>query len=48
MNCSQHIVTRYTEAQLEDAFDAVRTKIAALEAENADPRAQLAQQQQTS
>jgi predicted pyridoxine 5'-phosphate oxidase superfamily flavin-nucleotide-binding protein len=47
VNCSQHIVTRYTEAQLEEAFDAVRTRIAALEAENASLRAQLAQRPQT-
>jgi hypothetical protein len=47
VNCSQHIVTRYTEAQLEEAFDTVRTKIAALEAENASLRAQLAQRSQT-
>lgn len=46
VNCSQHIVTRYTEAQLEEAFDAVRTKMEALEAENASLRAQLAQQPQ--
>ena len=44
VNCSQHIVTRYTEEQLAEAFDAVRTKIAALEAENASLRAQLARQ----
>ena len=43
VNCSQHIVMRYTEEQLAEAFDAVRTKIAALEAENASLRAQLAQ-----
>ena len=47
MNCSQHIVTRYTEAQLEDAFNDVRKHIATLEAENARLRAQLAQQHQT-
>jgi len=43
VNCSQHIVTRYTEAQLEDAFANVRRHIAALEAENARLREQLAQ-----
>lgn len=47
VNCSQHIVTRYTEAQLEDTFADVRRHIAALEAENTNLRAQLAQQQQT-
>ena len=45
VNCSQHIVTRYSEAQLEDAFADVRRHVAALEAENARLRAQLAQQQ---
>jgi predicted pyridoxine 5'-phosphate oxidase superfamily flavin-nucleotide-binding protein len=42
VNCSQHIVTRFTEADLASAFDAVQSKIAALEAENAALRAQLA------
>jgi len=42
VNCSQHIVTRYTEAQLEDGFADVRRHVAALEAENARLRAQLA------
>ena len=41
-NCSQHIVARFTEADLEEAFKAVQTKIAALEAENAKLRADLA------
>jgi len=45
VNCSQHIVTRYTEAQLEAGFADVRRHIAALEAENATLRAQLAQVQ---
>jgi uncharacterized small protein (DUF1192 family) len=40
-------VTRYSEAQLEDAFADVRKHIAALEADNARLRAQLAQQQHT-
>jgi len=43
VNCSQHIVTRYTEAEMEEAFAAVQAKfaekIAALEAENARLRA---------
>jgi predicted pyridoxine 5'-phosphate oxidase superfamily flavin-nucleotide-binding protein len=42
VNCSSHIVARFTEAELEDAFDKVRARIAALEAENAQLRAQLA------
>jgi hypothetical protein len=41
VNCSQHIVTRFTEAELEQAFAAVQTRIAALEAENARLRALL-------
>jgi hypothetical protein len=43
VNCSQHIVTRYTEAQLENGFADLRRHVAALEAENANLRAQLAQ-----
>lgn len=43
VNCSQHIVTRFTEAELEGAFDKIQMKIAELEAENAALRAQLAQ-----
>jgi uncharacterized protein len=42
VNCSQHIVTRYTEAQLEEAFADVRKTIAALQEENARLRALLA------
>ncbi len=42
VNCSQHIVTRFTEADIAGALDAVQTKIAALEAENAALRTQLA------
>jgi predicted pyridoxine 5'-phosphate oxidase superfamily flavin-nucleotide-binding protein len=42
VNCSQHIVTRFTEADIAGALDAVQAKIAALEAENAALRAQLA------
>ncbi len=42
VNCSQHIVARFTEAELEEAFAMVRTKIAKLEAENARLRALLA------
>jgi predicted pyridoxine 5'-phosphate oxidase superfamily flavin-nucleotide-binding protein len=44
VNCSQHIVTRFTEAEIEDAFTAVRGKIDELQAENARLRALLAQQ----
>ena len=42
VNCSQHIAARFTEAELEEAFAAVREKVAALEAENARLRAALA------
>jgi|SRR4051794_15035758 predicted pyridoxine 5'-phosphate oxidase superfamily flavin-nucleotide-binding protein len=41
VNCSQHIVTRFTEAEIEEALATVQAKIAALEAENARLRAQL-------
>lgn len=43
VNCSSHIVARYTEQQLEEFFTAVRTRIAELEAENQKLRAALAQ-----
>jgi uncharacterized protein len=43
VNCSQHIVTRFTEAELASAFDTVKAKMAELETENARLRAQLAQ-----
>jgi predicted pyridoxine 5'-phosphate oxidase superfamily flavin-nucleotide-binding protein len=46
VNCSQHIVTRYSEADLEEALAAVGNKIAALEADNARLRAQLARKQE--
>lgn len=42
VNCSQHIVTRFTEEEVEAAFDAVRGKIEELQTENARLRAQLA------
>lgn len=42
VNCSQHIITRFTEAELEQAFAAVQSKIAELEGENARLRALLA------
>jgi len=47
VNCSQHIVARFSEAELEETFTAVQAKIAALEAENAKLRAALAQAQET-
>jgi uncharacterized protein len=43
VNCSSHIVARYTEQQLEEFFTAVRTRIGELEAENAKLRAALDQ-----
>lgn len=43
VNCSQHIVTRFTEAELETAFNTVEVKMAELETENARLRAALAQ-----
>jgi predicted pyridoxine 5'-phosphate oxidase superfamily flavin-nucleotide-binding protein len=46
VNCSQHIVARFSEAELEEAFNTVRAKIAALEQENAKLRAQLSQAQE--
>jgi predicted pyridoxine 5'-phosphate oxidase superfamily flavin-nucleotide-binding protein len=46
VNCSSHIVARYTEQQLEEFFTAVRVRIAELEAENQKLRAALAQQTQ--
>jgi predicted pyridoxine 5'-phosphate oxidase superfamily flavin-nucleotide-binding protein len=45
VNCSSHIVSRFTEADIEEAFAAVKEKIAALQDENARLRAALAQQQ---
>jgi hypothetical protein len=42
VNCSQHIVTRFTEAEIAEAMTRVQTKIAELETENASLRAQLA------
>jgi predicted pyridoxine 5'-phosphate oxidase superfamily flavin-nucleotide-binding protein len=41
VNCSSHIVARYTEAELEEFFTAVRTRIGELEAENARLKAEL-------
>jgi len=45
VNCSAHIVTRFTEAELEQAFAAVQDRIAALQSENARLRAALGQRQ---
>ena len=44
VNCSQHIVTRFTEAEIEEALATVQAKIAELEAENTRLRAALANQ----
>lgn len=44
VNCSQHIVTRFTEADIAGALDTVQKKIAELETENARLRALLAAQ----
>jgi len=41
VNCSSHIVTRFTEAEVEQAFSAVQDKIAELQAENDRLRAAL-------
>lgn len=43
VNCSQHIVTRFTEAEIEEAFAAMRGKLEELQTENARLRALLAQ-----
>lgn len=43
VNCPQHIVTRFTEADIEEALKGVQAKITALEAENTQLRAELAQ-----
>jgi len=43
VNCSSHIVTRFTEAELEQAFAAVQAKIAKLQTENARLRAALSE-----
>jgi uncharacterized protein len=42
-NCSQHIVARFSEKDIEQTLTAVQTKIAELESENARLRALLAQ-----
>ncbi len=43
VNCSSHIVTRFTEADIAEAMATVQAKIAALETENAQLRAALAE-----
>jgi len=43
VNCPQHIVTRFTEAEITAFMGGVATKIAELEAENARLKAQLAE-----
>ena len=42
VNCSSHIVTRFTETEVEKAFAEVQIKVAELQAENARLRAALA------
>ena len=42
VNCSSHIVARFTEAEIEEAFAVIRQKIDALQAENETLRQQLA------
>jgi uncharacterized protein len=42
VNCSAHIVTRFTEAEISEALEKVQAKIAELETENARLRAALA------
>jgi predicted pyridoxine 5'-phosphate oxidase superfamily flavin-nucleotide-binding protein len=43
VNCSSHIVTRFTEAEIDHAFEAVKEKIAELQQENTRLRAALAE-----
>lgn len=45
VNCSSHIVSRFTEDDIEAAFAAVKEKVAALQDENARLRAALAQKE---
>jgi uncharacterized protein len=46
VNCSAHIVTRFTEDEIGEALTKVQVKIAELETENARLRAALAEKQQ--
>ncbi|MCK9915180.1 pyridoxamine 5'-phosphate oxidase family protein [Microbacteriaceae bacterium K1510] len=43
VNCSQHILARFTEAEIEEAFAAMRGKMEELQSENVRLRALLAQ-----
>ena len=43
VNCSSHIVARFSEAEIEQAFETVKARLAELQAENARLRALLAQ-----
>ncbi len=43
VNCSQHVVPRFTEADIGEALEKIQSRIAELEAENASLRALLAQ-----
>jgi predicted pyridoxine 5'-phosphate oxidase superfamily flavin-nucleotide-binding protein len=45
VNCSSHIVTRFTESEIDHAFESVKAKIAELQDENARLRAALAQKE---
>ena len=47
VNCSSHIVTRFTEAEVEQAFADLQVKVAELQAENARLRAALAARDDT-
>jgi predicted pyridoxine 5'-phosphate oxidase superfamily flavin-nucleotide-binding protein len=47
VNCSSHIVTRFTDTEIGEALATVQTRIAELEAENARLRAALAQKPPT-
>ena len=42
VNCSQHITTRFTEAEIAQATSALRDRLSALETENAKLKAELA------
>ncbi|HEY7230287.1 MAG TPA: pyridoxamine 5'-phosphate oxidase family protein [Pseudolabrys sp.] len=44
VNCSSHIVTRFTESEIEEAFAVVQARIAELETENARLRAAVEKQ----
>lgn len=47
VNCSSHIVTRFTEAEIEQAFATVQAKITELQTENARLRAALSARAET-